>query len=131
MTGELNDSQRFQVEEARDCLGTWDMADPGGVSRESVLAGQARNLLAIIDQAFPAGLEGAIPLAPPSPGDPAGSAYLARRASCRRCGEPGLVPDPAVLGMWLSDRQGTGRGLCPDGETMHQAGDITEGSSDE
>ena len=70
----------------------------------------------------------AYPLAPPPPGDPAVSAYLARRATCRRCGEPGLVPSPAVLGLWLSDRQGTGRGLCPDGETMHQAGNITEGN---
>jgi hypothetical protein len=69
------------------------------------------------------------PLAPPPPGGPAVSAYLARRATCRRCGEPGLVPCPAVLGLWLSDRQGTGRGLCPDGE-MHQAENITEGSGD-
>jgi hypothetical protein len=75
------------------------------------------------------GKRGVASLAPPPPGDPAVSAYLARRATCRHCGEPGLVPSPAVLGVWLSDRQGTGRGLCPDGETMHQAENITEGES--
>ena len=50
----LDESQRFQVEEARDILGTWDEANPGGISRETVLADQVRALLAIIDQAFPA-----------------------------------------------------------------------------
>ena len=53
MAGALDESQRFQVEEARDILGTWDMADPGVISRESVLAGQVRHLLAVVDQAFP------------------------------------------------------------------------------
>jgi hypothetical protein len=44
------ESQRFQVQEARDILGTWDLNNPGGVSRETVLADQARALLAIIDK---------------------------------------------------------------------------------
>lgn len=55
--GELSESQRFQVGEARDILGTWDMANPGGVGRETVLADQVRALLVIVDQAFPAGAE--------------------------------------------------------------------------
>lgn len=50
----LTESQRFQVSEARDILGTWDLANLGGISRETVLADQVRALLAIIDQAFPA-----------------------------------------------------------------------------
>jgi hypothetical protein len=51
----LTESQRFQVAEARDCLGTWDLARAGvgGIDRESVLAGQVRNLLAIIDAVAP------------------------------------------------------------------------------
>jgi len=54
--GHLTESQRFQVQEARDCLGTWDLARaPGVISRESVLADQVRNLLAIIDEVVPAG----------------------------------------------------------------------------
>lgn len=50
----LSESQQFQVSEARDILGTWDLDNPGGVSRETVLADQVRTLLGIIDQAFPA-----------------------------------------------------------------------------
>jgi hypothetical protein len=51
----LTESQRFQVAEARDCLGTWDLnRAPGVISRESVLADQVRNLLAIIDEVAPA-----------------------------------------------------------------------------
>lgn len=46
----LTESQRFQVQEARDILGTWDLNSPGGVSRETVLADQVRTLLAIIDE---------------------------------------------------------------------------------
>lgn len=49
----LGESEQFQVQEARDILGTWDLANPGGVGRETVLADQVRALLAIIDQAFP------------------------------------------------------------------------------
>lgn len=44
-------------------------------------------------------------------------AYMARRAVCRRCGDA-LVPSPTIIGMWLTDRKGIGRGLCPDG-SMH------------
>jgi hypothetical protein len=52
--GLLTESQRFQVQEARDCLGTWDLnRAPGVISRESVLADQVRNLLAIIDAVAP------------------------------------------------------------------------------
>jgi hypothetical protein len=46
----LTESERFQVQEARDILGTWDLNNPGGVSQETVLADQARALLAIIDE---------------------------------------------------------------------------------
>jgi hypothetical protein len=46
---ELDESQQFQIREARDILATWDEANPGGVSRETVLADQVRTLLAIID----------------------------------------------------------------------------------
>jgi hypothetical protein len=46
----LTESQRFQVQEARDVLGTWDLNNPGIISRETVLADQARALLAIIDE---------------------------------------------------------------------------------
>lgn len=56
----LGESERFQVGEARDILGTWDMANPGIISRESVLADQVRALLAIIDQAFPAEAHGQV-----------------------------------------------------------------------
>ena len=52
--GTLGESQRFQVEEARDILGAWDETRPHS-GRETVLAEQVRHLLAIIDQAFPAG----------------------------------------------------------------------------
>jgi histidine triad (HIT) family protein len=52
--GLLAEAQRFQVQEARDCLGTWDLARaPGVTSRESVLAGQVRALIAIIDAVAP------------------------------------------------------------------------------
>lgn len=50
-------------------------------------------------------------------------AYMARRATCGLCGEA-LVPSPGILGMWLSDRQGISRGLCPDGKT-HVAEKVT------
>lgn len=53
----LSESQRFQVSEARDILGTWDLANPGGISRETVLADQVRNLLAVVDLAFPSATE--------------------------------------------------------------------------
>jgi len=50
----LTESQRFQVQEARDCLGTWDLnRNPDVISRERVLADQVRNLLAIIDAVAP------------------------------------------------------------------------------
>lgn len=53
--GLLTEAERFQVQEARDCLATWDLARaPGVISRESVLADQVRNLLAIIDAVAPA-----------------------------------------------------------------------------
>jgi hypothetical protein len=51
----LTESERFQIREARDILGTWDLNSPGGVSRETVLADQVRTLLAIIDEKGPAG----------------------------------------------------------------------------
>jgi hypothetical protein len=47
---DLTESQLFQVQEARDILGTWDLNNPGGVGRETVLADQIRTLLAIIDR---------------------------------------------------------------------------------
>lgn len=53
MAEALSESQRFQVSEARDILGTWDLANPGVISRETVLADQVRYLLAIVDNAFP------------------------------------------------------------------------------
>jgi hypothetical protein len=54
--GLLTEAQRFQVAEARDCLATWDLARaPGVISRESALADQVRNLLAIIDAVALAG----------------------------------------------------------------------------
>lgn len=48
----LSESQRFQVDEARDRLAEWDGAAPHS-GRETVLADQVRALLAIIGQAFP------------------------------------------------------------------------------
>jgi hypothetical protein len=52
----LTEAQRFQVQEARDCLGTWDLArNPDVTDRERVLADQVRNLLAIIDAVALAG----------------------------------------------------------------------------
>ena len=57
--GLLTESQRFQVQEARDALGTWDLARaPGEISRESVLADQVRALLDIIGAVAPAAVEG-------------------------------------------------------------------------
>jgi hypothetical protein len=50
LTPALTEGQCFQVREARDILGTWDLNNPGGVSRETVLADQVRALLAIIDE---------------------------------------------------------------------------------
>ena len=51
----LTESQRFQVEEARDCLGTWDLARGGnpGIDRETVLADQVRALLGVLDDIAP------------------------------------------------------------------------------
>lgn len=48
--GILTESQSFQVREARDILGTWDLAREGctGIDRERVLADQVRALLAIL-----------------------------------------------------------------------------------
>lgn len=53
----LTESQRFQVQESRDVLGTWDLARDGnpGIDRERVLADQVRSLLEIIDQVAPKG----------------------------------------------------------------------------
>jgi hypothetical protein len=48
------------------------------------------------------------------------AAWMAETATCGRCGDS-LTRDPLILGTWLSDREGHGRGLCPDGQ-MH-AGD--------
>lgn len=58
--GLLAESQRFQVQEARDCLGTWDLARAGvaGIDRETVLADQLRAMLAIVDAVAPAAREG-------------------------------------------------------------------------
>lgn len=54
----LTESQRFQVQEARDILGTWDLARVGAdyIDRERVLADQVRTLLAVIDTVAPKGL---------------------------------------------------------------------------
>jgi hypothetical protein len=50
----LTEAQRFQVTEARDCLGTWAFIRRADVTdRERVLADQVRNLLAIIDAVAP------------------------------------------------------------------------------
>lgn len=50
MEADLTEAQCRQVQEARDALGTWDLArDPDVTGRESVLADQVRALLAIID----------------------------------------------------------------------------------
>lgn len=54
----LGDSQRWQVEQARDILATWDLArDPDGpyMDRETVLADQLRALLEVIDEIAPKG----------------------------------------------------------------------------
>ena len=48
----LDESQRFQISEARDRLAEWDETAPHS-GREEVLAGQVRNLLAIIDHELP------------------------------------------------------------------------------
>ena len=50
--GVLSESQRFQVEEARNVLGTWELArsaDAPYLDREAVLVGQLRNVLAVCD----------------------------------------------------------------------------------
>jgi hypothetical protein len=47
----MNESQRFRVQQARDILGTWDLArDDGIYDRERVLADSIRALLEVIDQ---------------------------------------------------------------------------------
>lgn len=49
------------------------------------------------------------------------AAWMAQTATCRHCGDK-LVRSPSVLGLWLTDRKGTGRGLCSDGSgRMHVA----------
>ena len=55
----LDDSQRFQVGEARDLLATWDLnrGDPAVYNTERVLADQLRNLLAIIEASLLAAKE--------------------------------------------------------------------------
>lgn len=56
--GPLTEDQRFQVQQARDILGTWELArDPDApfLDREAVLADQVRTLLAIIDEVAPKG----------------------------------------------------------------------------
>lgn len=48
----LDEGQRSRAQEARDILGTWDLARDGnpGIDRERVLADQVRALLAVIDE---------------------------------------------------------------------------------
>lgn len=51
----ISDSQRWQVDEARDLLARWDQERfaEDGYGAERTLADQVRNLLAIVDQAAP------------------------------------------------------------------------------
>ena len=45
---------------------------------------------------------------------------VSERRVCRLCGD-GLVPSPCVPGLWLSDREGTGRAVCEGTGQAHQA----------
>lgn len=52
------------------------------------------------------------------------AAWMSETCTCARCGDD-LVRDQFILGTWHSDREGRGRGLCPDGQ-MHVAGEATK-----
>jgi hypothetical protein len=58
--------------------------------------------------------------------DAEAAAWTTTTSTCTRCGDA-LVRDPGLIGTWLSDREGRGRGLCPGTAEMHRAGEVTSG----